>query len=102
MTHFERLGIPYLPPVPILGNAAPNIFQRMSLVENIHQVYNSFQDVKYFGFYNLVMPIYAIRDPELIVSVTIKNFDYFYDRNFIDEKVDPIAGKTLFVLKGDN
>jgi len=49
-----------------------------------------------------VKPIYVLRDPELIISVTIKNFDYFCNhRNFVNEDLEPISGKTLFGLRDD-
>lgn len=43
-----------------------------------------------------------VRDPELLKSVLITEFNSFHDNDFyIDEKVDPMFGKNPFVLKGD-
>jgi len=45
----------------------------------------------------------VIRDPELINSIAIKNFDNFCDhRNFVNEDIEKIAGKNLFGLRGDH
>lgn len=44
----------------------------------------------------------AIRDPALIRQVLVSNFDHFIDHQNItlDEKVDPLFGKSLFFLTG--
>ena len=55
-----------------------------------------------FGFFNSVVPLYVIKDPELIKRITIKDFDSFinHDHN-IDEKVDSIAGRSLVTLQDE-
>ncbi|RLU26967.1 hypothetical protein DMN91_000766 [Ooceraea biroi] len=89
--------------VPLLGNMAPFIFRRISFVDNIHRLYNHFSNARYFGFYDMMTPVYVIRDPELINTIAIKHFDNFTDhRNFVNEDVEPIAGRNLFGLRGDH
>jgi len=49
------------------------------------------------------MPIFVIRDPDLISTIAIKQFDNFCDHHgFVNEILDPIAGRNLFNLKGDH
>jgi len=49
------------------------------------------------------MPIFVIRDPDLITTIAIKQFDNFCDHHgFVNEILDPIAGRNLFNLKGDH
>ncbi|XP_076293839.1 cytochrome P450 9e2-like [Lasioglossum baleicum] len=99
---FEERGIEYTKPWPIVGNMAPVLFRRQFFGDYLRNVYFNFRDLKYFGFFNLGSPVIAIRDPELITSVAIKNFDHFTDHvGFVDEEMDPLMGKNLFALRGD-
>ncbi|EZA47525.1 Cytochrome P450 9e2 [Ooceraea biroi] len=103
MSYFDQRKVPYQRPVPLLGNMAPYIFRRISFVDNIHRLYNHFSNARYFGFYDLMTPVYVIRDPELINTIAIKNFDNFTDhRNFVNDDVESIARRNLFGLRGDH
>ncbi|XP_072758463.1 cytochrome P450 9e2-like [Anoplolepis gracilipes] len=102
-SYFKRLKIPHAQSMPLLGHMAPFVFRRLSAAENIRRIYNLFPDAKYFGFYEFRTPIYVIRDPELINTIAIKNFDNFCDhRKFVDDEVDPIFSRNLFNLNGDH
>lgn len=103
LSHFERLKIPHVRPVPYLGNMAPFIFRRVSLMDNLRNIYNLFPDAKYFGVYEFMQPKYVIRDPDLINTIAIKNFDNFCDHNnFVNEEIEPMASRNLFGLRGDH
>ncbi|XP_071652642.1 cytochrome P450 9e2-like [Temnothorax longispinosus] len=103
LSYFERLKIPHVKPIPILGNMALFLFQRTSHMELLQRFYNLFSNAKYFGLYHFIIPTFVIRDPELISTITIKQFDNFCNRNtFVNENLDPIAGKNLSDLKGDH
>ncbi|EFN73506.1 Cytochrome P450 9e2, partial [Camponotus floridanus] len=102
LSHFKRLNIPHVRPIPLLGHMAPFIFRRLSLEENIRRIYNLFPDVKYFGFYEFMTPIYVIRDPEMITTIAIKNFDNFCDhRDLLNKEIEPLMSKNLFAINGD-
>ncbi|XP_072747767.1 cytochrome P450 9e2-like [Anoplolepis gracilipes] len=102
LSHFKRLKIPHVRPIPFLGNLAPYVFQREAHVELLCRIYNLFPKAKYVGFYNLTKPVYFIRDPELITAITIRNFDNFCDhQNFVSDS-EPMARKNLFGLRGDH
>ncbi|KAF7278759.1 hypothetical protein GWI33_007992 [Rhynchophorus ferrugineus] len=61
------------------------------------------KDVRYYGIYQFLKPKLIIRDPELIKSVTVKDFDYFTDHvAMVEPKADPLFGKNLLMLKGDD
>ncbi|XP_018395584.1 PREDICTED: cytochrome P450 9e2-like [Cyphomyrmex costatus] len=103
LSYFEQLKIPHVRPIPLLGNMAPFAFQRMSPMELQQRMYNLFSDAKFFGFYDFMMPMFVIRDPDLISTIAVKQFDHFCDHHgFVNEILDPIAGKNLFNLKGDH
>lgn len=96
LLYFKRLKVPHVQPIPLLGNMASFIFRRMSLADNVRRMYDLFPDAKYFGFYDFITPVYVIRDPDLIASITIKNFDNFCDhRNFVNES-EVMINKNLF------
>ncbi|KYM92452.1 Cytochrome P450 9e2 [Atta colombica] len=82
---------------------APFAFRRMCHMELQQKMYNHFSNAKFFGFYDFIMPIFIIRDPDLISTIAIKQFDNFCDHHgFVNEILDPIAGRNLFNLKGDH
>ncbi|XP_011705775.1 PREDICTED: cytochrome P450 9e2-like, partial [Wasmannia auropunctata] len=103
LSYFERRKIPHVRPLPFFGNMAPFAFRRISAAELIQRIYNRFPDAKYFGFFEFITPTYVIRDPDLISTIAIKEFDNFIDhRGFVNSTLDPIAGQNLFNLKGDH
>ncbi|EFN75441.1 Cytochrome P450 9e2 [Harpegnathos saltator] len=102
MTRFEKVNVPHERPYFFLGNMAPFFFQRMSMMENMERLYKRFPNTKYYGFYNFMTPTFIIRDPELITSVAIKNFNNFCDHNsFVNKELDPMASRNIFSLRGD-
>ncbi|XP_033218818.1 cytochrome P450 9e2-like [Belonocnema kinseyi] len=100
---FKVLDIPHDPPIPILGNMAPCLLRKMNVSQLIEKLYNAYPEAKYFGLYDFQTPTIVIRDPEIIKSVAIKNFEIFPDhRGFTDVRLDPLFGISLFSLKGDS
>lgn len=64
-------------------------------------IYNLNQEAKYVGFFDGINPMLIMRDPELIKSINVTNFDAFSEhRTFIDETNDSLFGKILFSLRG--
>ncbi|XP_039310445.1 cytochrome P450 9e2 [Solenopsis invicta] len=101
LNYFDRLQIPYVQPIPILGNMARVIFGRMSMAERIRSIYNLFPDEKYVGFYDFTRPTFIIRDPEIISTIAIKHFDNFCNhRSVVNESLDSIASRNLVSLQG--
>ncbi|XP_070152267.1 cytochrome P450 9e2-like [Polyergus mexicanus] len=99
---FKKHGIPYKTPFPILGNMAKTMFRRENVLDLVKNMYNLHLEAKYVGMFDMTTPIVVIRDPDLIKSIALKNFDMFPDhRTFIEEHQDPLFGKNLFSLKGE-
>jgi cytochrome P450 family 9 len=100
--HFSKQNVPSLKPIPLLGNIAPTLFQTMSFPDFVSDIYNRLKGHKYGGLYQLMVPIVLLRDPELIKMVTVKDFDHFVDRQvLISEDAEPLFGKALFNLQGE-
>jgi hypothetical protein len=100
--HFSKPNVPSIKPIPFLGNMAPVVFRAQSFPDFVVYMYNKFKGHKYGGMYQVMNPIVLLRDPELIKMVTVKDFEHFLDRQFlISENVEPLLGKALFNLKGE-
>lgn len=103
MKYFKQRGIQYESPLPLLGNMTPVLFRRVSMAEQLQRLYNRFSNVKYFGMFNFMSPVIMVRDPDMIMSIAVKNFDHFCDhRGFVEPNIDPLMGKNLFALRGDS
>lgn len=99
---FDERGIEFTKPWPIVGNMAPVLFRWTFISDHLRSYYFKYENLKYFGFFNLVSPMIVIRDPDLIASISIKNFDHFTDHaSMVNEDMDPLMGKNLFSLRGD-
>ncbi|XP_072749235.1 cytochrome P450 9e2-like [Anoplolepis gracilipes] len=102
LNFFKKHGILHIPPWPVVGNMGPAFFRQLSIPELIQKIYNLNSDAKYVGFFDSTNPVVVIRDPDLIKSIAVKNFESFLDhRAFIDEANDPLFGKNLFSLRGE-
>jgi len=100
--HFSKQNVPSIKPIPFLGNMAPVVFQRMSFPDSVVYMYNKLKGHKYGGVYQFMKPGILLRDPELIKMVTVKDFEYFLDHQSpISEESEPVFGKALFNLKGE-
>jgi len=81
---------------------APMLFQKQSFPNFLYDTYNTLKGHKYGGIYHLMNPVLLIRDPGLIKMVTVKDFEHFLDRQIpISEDAEPLFGKALFNLKGE-
>jgi cytochrome P450 family 9 len=81
---------------------APVVFRTLSFPDYDSDIYNKLKGHKYGGVYQFMNPVLLLRNPELIKIVTVKYFENFLDRQFlIREDVEPLFGKALFFLKGE-
>nr|KAF7427056.1 hypothetical protein H0235_006750 [Vespula pensylvanica] len=102
VNYFKKNDLPYLPAWSVLRNMYLLFLQRKSVSEIIINTYNYYPKAKYIGFFDFNKPVVIVRDPELIKTIAIKSFDYFTDhRSFIDSEHDPLFGKALFSLRGN-
>ncbi|XP_047118509.1 cytochrome P450 6k1-like [Schistocerca piceifrons] len=96
-THWKKKGLPYLEPSFPLGNAWNTALMRKSLGEDLRDVYFEAEGKHVVGIYSLHNPILVVRDPELIKTIFVKDFNYFPDRGvYVDEKTDPLSAHLFF------
>ncbi|KAF7987348.1 hypothetical protein HCN44_003110 [Aphidius gifuensis] len=100
--YFEKHGIPHNKPWPLLGNMGASFLHKKSMFQYLQDLYNLNKDAQYVGFYDFSYPTVFIRNPELIKSIAIKNFDHFVNhRAVIDPKTEPLFGNNLISLHDD-
>lgn len=99
-SYWPRRGVPYFKPTFPFGNFGKILKQKLSLSEIIDELYRR-TTVPFIGVYGAFRPMLMIRDPDLIRTILIKDFQYFVDRGFYhDEKADPLSAH-LFSIEGD-
>lgn len=99
-TYWQRRGIKYLKPSVPFGHFGPIFMQQMSFGQLFDKLYNKTTE-PVIGIYAAIRPLLMIRDPQLIHSVLVKDFQYFHDRGlYIDEKNDPMSA-NLVSLSGE-
>jgi hypothetical protein len=100
---FSKYNIPHIKHLPFVGSMAIPILKQQAFPVQILHMYNKLKSHPYGGFYMFNLPIFIINDPELIKTITVKDFEYFTDhRSFFPENSGPdsVWNKGLFTLKG--
>ncbi|XP_049951755.1 cytochrome P450 9e2-like [Schistocerca serialis cubense] len=101
-TKFSRAGVPSLPPLPVVGNMLDVVLSRKAMPEVVVDMYRHFQKHPYAGFYTFAKSLVLVRDPDLIRSITVKDFDHFTDHvDFLNtDKGHPVQQRMLIFMKG--
>lgn len=94
--YWARRGVPYLKPKFPFGAFANGFLQKISIDDQIKEIYDLSKDEPFVGVYSLMTPVLLIRDPELIRTILIKDFNFFPHRGwYVNEDVDPMAHNML-------
>lgn len=95
-SYWKRRGVPYLKPKFPFGAFANGFLQKISIDDQIKEIYDLSTDEPFVGVYSLLTPVVLIRDPELIRTILIKDFASFPHRGwYVNENVDPMAHNML-------
>jgi cytochrome P450 family 6 len=98
---WHKLGVPYVKPTPFVGNLKECVLLQRNIGEQLQRIYNEHSDKPYVGIFSFDKPSLLIRDPEFMKNILVKDFQNFVDRILTMEvKLDPIAGNSLPLLKG--
>ncbi|CAD0254264.1 unnamed protein product [Spodoptera exigua] len=97
----RRDGINHLPTVPLFGNILWLMLQKEHFVDLISRIMNAFPDDKIVGNYDMTTPILIVRDLEMLKRITVKDFEHFIDRRSFTTELDPMFGRGLLLLHGD-
>ncbi|KAK4876466.1 hypothetical protein RN001_012888 [Aquatica leii] len=96
--YWQKRKVPYIKPIPFIGNISTVIRQQQSIGEFLRSLYES-TDKPYLGFFLLNEPILFLRDTKLINNVLNTNFHHFTDRTAVDNEFDRY-GRHLMLLSG--
>ncbi|XP_013135368.1 PREDICTED: cytochrome P450 9e2-like isoform X2 [Papilio polytes] len=100
-SRFSRYGVRSLRPLPPVGNMARITLRQEHFSDSIEKLYDAFPEDRFVGRYEFLNPMVMIKDIELIKKIAVRDFEYFLDhRAFVDEQFDPLFGRNLFALKG--
>jgi hypothetical protein len=95
---WQKLGIPYVKPLPFAGNLKECALQKVHIGEHLKKIYDNHSDKPYVGIFSFDQPSLSVRNLELV-----KDFQDFMDRQFSsDEKTDHLWSRSIFVLKGQS
>ncbi|XP_055923103.1 probable cytochrome P450 9f2 isoform X4 [Eupeodes corollae] len=98
---FEKIGIPYDKPFPLFGSQKDIVLRKSSMYDNVNRLYKQF-NTSIFGIFDQRNPIYAIRDPELVKRIMVKDFDHFINhREVFNENFGGLFGKSLFFMRNN-
>lgn len=98
--YWERLGVPYIKPIPLFGNFYNATVLRTDIGECLARLYRKMKKHPYFGIWIFNQPHLIVKSPELIKAILVKDFNYFQDRTIVsDESADPIAANFIFFVK---
>ncbi|CAB3253033.1 unnamed protein product [Arctia plantaginis] len=101
-THFKQRGVKFIPGVPLFGNVLGLTFLKKHFFDELDDVYNAFPNERYVGFLEFTLPVILVRDPELIKTIVVKDFDHFTDhREILSEELDPLFAGSLLLMKGE-
>ncbi|XP_049814799.1 cytochrome P450 6k1-like [Schistocerca nitens] len=97
-TYWKKKGLPYLEPSFPLGNGWNTTLMRKCPGEDMKDVYSETEGKDVVGIYSLNNPLLVVRDPELIKTIIVKDFNYFPDRGiYVDEETDHLTAHLFFL-----
>lgn len=97
--YWKKLGIPHDKPIPFFGNFKEIALFRKSIGEYLGEVYENAKG-PYHGIFAFDQPYLIVKDPDVIKSILVKDFNNFSDRAIVsNERDDPIGTHNLFIMK---
>ncbi|XP_075973978.1 cytochrome P450 9e2-like [Anticarsia gemmatalis] len=100
-SRFQKHGVKHFTPLPLLGNVGELVTRQAHIVDSFDKLYYNFPEERFVGRYEFTRPIVLLRDLDLIKKITVKDFEHFLDhRPLVDENMDPLFGRNLFSLRG--
>ncbi|KAJ8728443.1 hypothetical protein PYW08_016828 [Mythimna loreyi] len=98
---FSRYGVKHFPVVPLVGNLLNELMRKKHIAETLDDMYHSFPEERFVGRYEFLKGVVIIRDLELVKKIAVKDFEHFLDhRMLVDDSVEPLFGRNLFSLRG--
>uniref|UniRef100_A0A1B0GMN3 Uncharacterized protein n=1 Tax=Phlebotomus papatasi TaxID=29031 RepID=A0A1B0GMN3_PHLPP len=102
LSFFVRRGIAGPKPLPFVGNLWDYVSYRKHFGQIYDQMYQSYPNANYVGFYKLNQPAVLVRDLDIVKDVVAGDFSSFHDNDIVlDPKLDPLFILDPFFSRGD-
>lgn len=97
--HWKKQKVPFKKPVPVFGNITRYALLLECFHEFLDEMYYYFEDAPLFGIFQMLEPVMILKDPEVVHTIMIKDFNNFYDRGldviFPHKKLNPLSYHLL-------
>nr|AAD25104.1 cytochrome P450 CYP9A1v2 [Heliothis virescens] len=100
-SQLSKQGVNHLPTIPVFGNLMWMVMKQEHFVDTLGRCVKAFPDDKIVGHYDMVSPILVVLDVDTVKRITVKDFEHFVDRRSFTSSFDPIFGRGLLLLHGD-
>lgn len=97
--YWKDKNVPFIKPQAFFGNFREVAMLKTVVGEHVGNLYSRMK-APFFGIFVLDRPVLLIKDPALVKSVLVKDFDNFHDRSMhSDVKNEPMLYHMLFFSK---
>jgi len=69
---WKKLGIPYVQPLPFVGNLRELVFLKSGIGNYLQKIYEEHKDKPYVGIFSFDKPSLVIRDLDLVKKILVK------------------------------
>lgn len=98
-SYWQIRNVPHEKPLFLAGNLWDVFKGERQIGKHLGHLYTKYTS-PYFGIFIMGKPYLVLRDPEIIKTITIRDFNNFEDRTFAcDKNADHMAGNSLFILR---
>ena len=97
--YFTNRGVKFVRGYPVVGTMYGLIAGKESFYDIIYHLYNEYPNENIIGTYEMSLPVFIPRDPELVKQVAIQSFDHFLNHQPGFGESSPLLGRTLFFRK---
>ncbi|XP_059053183.1 cytochrome P450 6B2-like [Achroia grisella] len=99
--YWRKLKIPYLKPLPLLGNYGDYVLMKRYFGEVAQTICQKFPNAPYFGAFYGTEPTLMVQDPEVIKQIMTKDFYSCSGREISSYCDKEVFTKGLFFTSGD-
>lgn len=102
--HFNfwiKQGIPYIKPLPFLGNFSDIVLSRLSVAQLLKKVYEEHRQQPYLGMFAFDQPVLLVRDRRLVKHILSSEVSGAWDWGTADCHRCPLGPRNIFGATGD-
>lgn len=99
--YWKNKNVPYIKPLPILGNYGDYILQKQIQGVSLQHLCLKFSTQPYFGIFFGTEPVLVVQNPDIIKDVLTKDFYYFNGREITNYAHKEIITRNLFFSGGE-